>query len=87
MDWMPRSPLHLAVGLVAIALSFFVEWRGWWNGVLGLVGVTLLAMWVYRASKPGLPWWRERRSLLLNRRRRTMRVALERRHGERRLAA
>ena len=87
MDWLPRSPLLLAFGLVAIALSFFVESRGWWNGVFGLVGVTLLAIWVYRASKPGLLWRRERRSVLFNRRRRTISVALERRHMERRIAA
>jgi len=84
--WFSRSPLLLILGLIALALGFFIEWRGWWNGLFGLVGVALLAAWVYRASQPWGTWMRDRRSASFDRRRRAIPVGVERRFVERRAA-
>lgn len=83
---MPRSPVLLVTGLVALALGFFLQWRGWWNGVFELVGVVFLVAWVYGSTPAWGAWMRERR-WVADRRRRAMRVGVERRHFERRAAA
>lgn len=83
---MSRSPVLLVVGLVALALGFFIQSRGWWNGVFGMFGVVSLAAWVYGSGPAWGAWMRERR-WVADRRRRTMRVGVERRHFERRAAA
>jgi hypothetical protein len=84
--WFARSPLLLALGLIALALGFFIQWRGWWNGLFGLVGVALIAVWVYRASQPWGTWLRDRRRLS-ERRRQPIRVGVERRYLAERRAA
>lgn len=85
-SWFARSPLLLALGLIALALGLFIESRGWWNGVFAIVGVALVAAWVYRPSRPWGTWMRERR-WIDERRREAMPVDVERRQLERRAMA
>jgi hypothetical protein len=82
----PRSRLLLGLGLVALALGFFVAGRGWWNGLFSVAGVVLLAAWMFGASQPWGLWMRERR-WITDRRQRSVTVAAERRQIERRAAA
>jgi hypothetical protein len=77
--WLSRSPRLLAAGLIALALGFFIEWRGWWNALFGVVGVALIAIWTLAdttapAARPG-----DRRSSLPDRRRHAMPVGVDRR--------
>jgi hypothetical protein len=85
-NWFSRPTAVLMPGLISLALGFFIEGRGWWNGVFGLVGVALLAAWVFPASRPWGEWMRERR-WIDDRRRSAMPVGVERRQFERRAAA
>jgi len=85
-DWFSRSSGVLIAGLLSLALAFFIEGRGWWNGLFGLVGVVLLAAWAFPASRPWGTWMRERR-WIGDRRRSAMPVGVERRQLERRAAA
>ena len=74
------------LGLISLALGFFIEGRGWWNGLFGLVGVMLLAAWVFPAGLASGTWMRERR-WADDRRRSAMPVGIERRQLARRAAA
>jgi len=85
-SWFMRSPVLLVLGLISLALGFFIEWRGWWNGLFGIVGVALVAAWVLRATRPRGAWMRERR-WHADRRQEALPVGVERRYlGERRAA-
>lgn len=86
-SWLSRPVWMLAVALVLFAAALFVEWPGWWGGLLALAGAAVLFAWARGYGTSRAAWREDRRTTQRDRRRAATRVDLDRRTtGDRRLS-